>query len=54
LKSTDDDSRRIEFKLEFKTRQERRDERSKPQPKIDEASLVAALDPRERCPILDR
>lgn len=54
LRATDEDSRRIEFKLEFKTRQERREEGLQQRPSIDEASLVAALDPKERCPIFDR
>jgi hypothetical protein len=54
LRSTADDSRRIEFKLEFKTRQERSDELIHPTPAVDEAALVQALDPKERCPILDR
>ena len=54
LRSTADDSRRIEFKLEFKTRQERSDELIHPTPDVDEAALAQALDPKERCPILDR
>ena len=54
LRATADDSRRIEFKLEFKTRQERADEQSRPAPTVDEAALVKALDPNERCPIRDR
>lgn len=54
LRSTADDSRRIEFKLEFKTRQERRAEMANPEPAVDELALAEALDPKERCPILDR
>lgn len=54
LRSTADDSRRIEFKLEFKNRQERREEHSQPAPSVDEAALAQALDPKERCPIFDR
>ena len=54
LRSTADDSRRIEFKLEFKSRQERKEELLKPQPPLDEAMLKEALDPKERCPLFDR
>lgn len=54
LRATADDSRRIEFKLEFKTRQELRDEQSRPAPSVDESVLVQALDPKERCPLFDR
>ncbi len=54
LRDTDESSRRIEFKLEFKTRQELIDELSNPAPPIDEVALERALDPRERCPIQDR
>lgn len=54
LRTTDDASRRIEFKLEFKTRQELKDEIANPTPPIDDEALVKALDPRERCPIQDR
>lgn len=54
LRSTAEDSRRIEFKLEFKTRQERDDELTHPAPKVDAAALAQALDPKERCPIFDR
>ena len=54
LRATADDSRRIEFKLEFKTRQERADEKMNPPMPVDEAALEQALDPKERCPILDR
>jgi hypothetical protein len=54
LRSTADDSRRIEFKLEFKTRQESKDELLRPPPQVDEALLTQALDPKERCPLFDR
>ena len=54
LRSTADDSRRIEFKLEFKSRQDRLDDGRKPPPAIDEDALALALDPKERCPIFDR
>ena len=54
LRDTHDASRRIEFKLEFKTRQDLKDEAANPAPPIDDAALVKALDPRERCPIQDR
>ncbi|MES2185813.1 MAG: flagellar motor protein MotB [Pseudomonadota bacterium] len=54
LRATAEGSRRIEIKLEFKTRQERREENSSPAPAVDEALLLAALDPRERCPLFDR
>lgn len=54
LRSTAEDSRRIEFKLEFKSRQERREEGANPAPLLDETALVQALDPKERCPIFDR
>lgn len=54
LRSTAGDSRRIEFKLEFKTRQERKDELLRPPPQIDPDVLNQALDPRERCPLFDR
>lgn len=54
LRSTAEDSRRIEFKLEFKSRQERNEEHLNPAPPIDAAALTLALDPKERCPILDR
>lgn len=54
LRSTAEDSRRIEFKLEFKTRQERRDELEHPSAPVDEAALAQALDPQERCPIFSR
>lgn len=54
LRSTAEDSRRIEFKLEFKSRQERDEERTKSAPTLDDEALAQALDPKERCPILDR
>lgn len=54
LRATADDSRRIEFKLEFKTRQERREELNQPVAAVDEAALAKALDPNERCPIFNR
>lgn len=54
LRATASDSRRIEFKLEFKSRQERRDESAHPPTPVDDAALAQALDPKERCPILDR
>ena len=52
--AANEDNRRIEFKLEFKTRQERNEEASKPPPVLDEALLKDALDPKERCPLFDR
>lgn len=54
LQTTAADSRRIEFKLEFKTRQERHDERANPPKEVDDALLELALDTKERCPLLDR
>lgn len=54
LRATAEDSRRIEFKLEFKTRQERRDELETPTPPVDQTVLALALDPNERCPIFSR
>jgi outer membrane protein OmpA-like peptidoglycan-associated protein len=53
LRGSDDASRRIEFKLEFKTRDERRSETDTVVgvTELDDAALDAALDPRERCPI---
>jgi len=47
-------SRRIEFKLEFRTRQEKLTEESTPAPKLDDAELSNALNPKEKCPIFDR
>lgn len=54
LRATAEGSRRIEIKLEFKSRQERREENANPPPAVDEAMLLEALDPRERCPLFDR
>ncbi|CAG9183922.1 flagellar motor protein MotB [Cupriavidus respiraculi] len=54
LRATAEDSRRIEFKLEFKTRQEQQDESAHPSPVTDDVALMQALDPKERCPIADR
>lgn len=54
LRATADDSRRIEFKLEFKTRQERHDDKAGGSPSVNDESLMLALDPNERCPLLDR
>jgi hypothetical protein len=51
-RGTNDESRRIEFKLEFKTVDEQRKELAGVEPPVvDLAALDAALDPRERCPI---
>lgn len=47
-------ARRIELKLEFKTRPEAKADLVKPPPPVDEESLMRALDPKERCPIQDR
>lgn len=54
LRATAEGSRRIEIKLEFKSRQERREENEHPAPVVDEAMLLKALDPQERCPLFDR
>ncbi|SAK45989.1 OmpA family protein [Caballeronia calidae] len=54
LRATADDSRRIEFKLEFKSRQERKDEAAHVSPENDDVALEQALDPKERCPLIDR
>ena len=54
LRTTAEDSRRIEFKLEFKTRQEQNDEVKNPPPVIDDEALSNALDSTERCPIFSR
>jgi len=54
LRSTAEDSRRIEFKLEFKTRKERTDEQAHPEPEVNESALLQALNVKERCPILER
>lgn len=53
LRATPEDSRRIEFKLEFKTRQERREELLRPAPPIDDEMLTKALT-GDRCPLFDR
>jgi hypothetical protein len=47
-------SRRIEFKLEFRTRQEKLAEESTPAPKLDDTELTNALNPKEKCPIFNR
>ena len=47
-------ARRIEIKLEFKTRPEATAEQANPPPPVDQESLLRALDPKERCPIQDR
>jgi hypothetical protein len=49
-----DQSRRIEFKLEFKTRQEKLTEESATALRLDDAELTNALNPKEKCPIFDR
>lgn len=54
LQPTAQESRRIEFKLEFKTRQERDGELANPPAQIDRAALVQALDTKEPCPIVNR
>ena len=54
LRATAEDSRRIEFKLEFKSRQERSYERENPATAVDASALTQALDTKERCPIQDR
>lgn len=48
------ESRRIEFKLEFKSRDELRREATAPPGGVDLEQLDRALDPKERCPIFDR
>ncbi|WP_085318306.1 OmpA family protein [Derxia lacustris] len=54
LRDNPAESRRIEFKLEFKTRDERQLEAAGAAPAgVDEAALDAALNPQERCPIQD-
>lgn len=53
----DDDgalSRRIQFKLEFKTRQELKEEATAPPLQLGDEALLAALSPNERCPVQDR
>lgn len=47
-------SRRIEIKLDFKTRLEKKEEIGKPAPKLDDAEMEKALKPTEKCPIFDR
>ena len=47
-------SRRIQFKLEFKTRQDLKEEQKAPPNALSDADLTKALDPNERCPIQDR
>lgn len=47
-------NRRIELRLEFRTRLEKLKDESSPAPKLDESELTKALDPKERCPIIDR
>lgn len=47
------ESRRIEFKLDFITRQEKVDAERSPAPKPDDTELTNALDPKVKCPILD-
>ncbi|SAK99810.1 OmpA family protein [Caballeronia calidae] len=54
LRATADDSRRIEIKLEFKSRQERKDETAHTTPGAEDGALEQALDPKERCPLIDR
>jgi outer membrane protein OmpA-like peptidoglycan-associated protein len=55
LRSGDSEqNRRIEFKLEFKTRLEKLKEDATPAPKLDESELTKALDPKDRCPIIER
>lgn len=47
-------SRRIQFKLEFKTRQELREEGQSAPRQLSDEALRAALAPNERCPVQDR
>jgi len=54
LRADDEASRRIEFKLEFKTRQERKDEEKTPPPTVDDARLSHALNVNNQCQIQDR
>ncbi|PND37376.1 flagellar motor protein MotB [Paucibacter aquatile] len=54
LRADDEASRRIEFKLEFKTRQERKDEEKNPPPTVDDARLTRALSVNNQCQIQDR
>jgi hypothetical protein len=53
LRSSELESRRVEFKLEFKTRSEAKEETATPPQAVDLAALDLALDPKERCPIQD-
>lgn len=46
-------SRRIEYKIEFKTRQEKLDEQKKPAIQVDDVALTIALDQKDKCPIVD-
>lgn len=54
LRASDAESRRIEFKLEFKTRDELKAEQEVAPASVDLDALDQALDPKERCPIQDR
>jgi outer membrane protein OmpA-like peptidoglycan-associated protein len=59
LRETAEQSRRVEFKLEFKSLVEKRDEEKRKDSEIEATEeqvqwLSAALDARERCPIADR
>ncbi|MDC8783617.1 flagellar motor protein MotB [Paucibacter sp. hw1] len=54
LRADDEASRRIEFKLEFKTRQERKDEEKAPPPAVDDGRLTHALNVNNQCQIQDR
>lgn len=53
LRGSETESRRIEFKLEFKTRVEAKDDLAAPAAPVDVAALDLALEPKERCPIQD-
>lgn len=53
LRTSESESRRIEFKLEFKTRTEAKEEAAAAAPPVDLVVLDLALDPKERCPIQD-
>jgi hypothetical protein len=55
LRATPEDSRRIEFKLEFKTRQERiAEDNGGGAPFVDDVALTNALTLGEKCQIRDR
>jgi hypothetical protein len=54
LRTNAAESRRIEFKLEFKSRDELKRDEANPPTEVDLSILDRALDPKERCPILDR